>query len=149
MFGYKKALPVEERPIYGYLRDPNAVDGASWYGDVLMDFKPAVRERTTVVWTDSLGSVEQPSPLTRIRASSYNPRSDLRPGHRQVGCGRMPRSGRTGTALHRGPDARRALRRRHPPGELGRRLEPAALIVLLEDPRLRPDPRHDGVDPPT
>ena len=96
MFGYKKALPVEERPIYGYLREAGKVDGnAAWYGDALMDLKPAVRQRTTAVWTDSLGSLEQPSPITRVRATSYNPRGTIDPATGKV-TGRMPRPGATG-----------------------------------------------------
>lgn len=89
MFGYQKALPVEQRPIYGYLRDPGRPDGASWYGDALMDLRPSVRERTTVVWTDSLGAAAQPSPLNRIRASAFDPRSG-------TGTPTMPKIGRTG-----------------------------------------------------
>lgn len=87
MFGVPKDQAVEERAIYGYLRDPAKADNARMYGDALMDLKPAVRERTTVVWTDSLGSVEQPSPLTKIRATSYHP---------SPSAPRMPQLGRTG-----------------------------------------------------
>jgi hypothetical protein len=129
MFGYDKAVDVTKRPIYGYLRKEGASDGAAWYGDVLMDLKPAVRERTTAVWGDSLGLEAQPSPLSRIRATSYSPRSI---GNRDS----LPRPGRTGSPyteaqIHGGlriEDVARITFEREPLQSLVRKVEAAGFV---------------------
>ena len=124
MFGYAKNLDVTQRPVYGYLRKVGGSDGASWYGDVLMDLKPAVRERTTVVWGDSLGLEAQPSPLTKIRATSVEPRRG------------MPLPGRTGSPyteaqIHGGlkvDDIARIQFEREPAADLIRKVEAAGFV---------------------
>lgn len=125
MFGVPKAQNVVERAIYGYLRDPSRTDGASWYGDVLMDLKPSVRSRTTVTWGDSLGLRAQPSPLTKVRATSFDPDTAYQ------GAAAMPKAGRLGNPyteaqIHGGmtsDDILRVTFERDPTPEIIRKLE--------------------------
>ena len=58
MFGYSNALDPAERPIYGYIA-PAGQAGENQpilnqYGDVIVELKDELRERTTVTWGDSL-----------------------------------------------------------------------------------------------
>lgn len=129
MFGVPKAQAVTERAIYGYMRKEGMSDSASWYGDVLMDLKPAVRSRTTVTWGDSLGLEAQPSPLTAVRATSYNPNA-------MGGRGALPRPGRFGSPyteaqIHGGVTADDILRitfERDPTPEIIRKVEAAGFV---------------------
>jgi len=129
MFGVPKAQEVTQRAIYGYMRMEGARDSASWYGDVLMDLKPAVRSRTTVTWGDSLGLEAQPSPLTAVRATSYNPNA-------MGGRGALPRPGRFGSPyteaqIHGGLSADDILRitfERDPTPEIIRKVEAAGFV---------------------
>lgn len=79
MFGFANDVDAskELRPIYGYARDADELassgySAAEGYGDVLFDFKESVRQRTTVVWTDSLGATAKPSPVARPRWWSWD-----------------------------------------------------------------------------
>ena len=65
-----------ERPIYGYidiggrnddLRGPMSLD---MYGQVRVEFKDSVRDRTTVSFGDSLGEAYIPAPARRLHADA-------------------------------------------------------------------------------
>lgn len=54
MFGLPTNLPVEQRPIYGYLDDAGKKPLVDQYGDVTIYLKDSVRNRTTWTGDDSL-----------------------------------------------------------------------------------------------
>lgn len=68
LFGYPRDLPVEQRPIYGYLRPrvlpEGAYDGASFYGDMRVVLSDAARARATFTSGDSLGGAFGAARLT-------------------------------------------------------------------------------------
>lgn len=67
-FGYPRDLPVEQRPIYGYLEGADEHGYITAYGDIMVRIKNDVRSRSTVSMEDSLGSEftfeHIPTPLT-------------------------------------------------------------------------------------
>lgn len=79
MFGYHRTnLPVEKRPVYGYLETTGpkpAYSGESSYGEVKFVMKEEVRDRATVVWEDSLGSAAKPSPVKSVEPYSFEGRA--------------------------------------------------------------------------
>lgn len=84
LFGYKKDLPDEDRPIYGYMSrkstasktDPNKGEGAGadGYGDLVITLKPSVKDRATITGNDSLDrpppTMYQPSPVKSASIAS-------------------------------------------------------------------------------
>ncbi len=74
LFGYQTDLDPTNRPVYGYLWEGADRDGAEWYGDVRFVLKDTVRARTTVVFTDSLGTNLNASPATGVHHTSIDPR---------------------------------------------------------------------------
>lgn len=59
LFGLPTDLPVEQRPIYGYILDPESEISrtrARGYGDIISILKPHVKDRTSFTLDDSLGS---------------------------------------------------------------------------------------------
>lgn len=77
LFGYATDLPVEERPIYGYLSDSsleNTTLSLNNYGSTEFILNPQVLERTSWTGADSLGTNMVPSPVLGPSALS----TDLR-----------------------------------------------------------------------
>jgi hypothetical protein len=72
LFSYPKDLPVEQRPIYGYLGGitKEGEYGVGSYGPVAFELKPEVRERTTFTGRDSLSLLNPPTPLSDPKAFS-------------------------------------------------------------------------------
>lgn len=75
MFGYPKNLPVEKRPVYGYLEGSTPEGGwVDQYGDTTVRLKDDVRDRTTFTLNDSLGPALDhhllPTPLTDPNSNS-------------------------------------------------------------------------------
>lgn len=54
LFGVPGDLPPANRPVYGYVDDPDGAKLAAMYGDVVLHVKPEVAERTTATAGDSL-----------------------------------------------------------------------------------------------
>ena len=93
---YKGRLEHEERvfgkghlPIYGYVApdpvtEPMDDEALGWYGDVKINLKPEVKNRTTVTWGDSFMGSEIPSPMNDIHPDTVpvTRRDDGRPGAR-------------------------------------------------------------------
>jgi hypothetical protein len=84
-FGYSLDLPVEQRPIYGYLSaqtDGDATHGhliLDQYGEVAIRLKDEVKRRTTFCAGDSLGSQVgiQPAPLLAPEIKAFGSVCDL------------------------------------------------------------------------
>lgn len=53
-FGYADTVPVDIRPVYGYVDLPHVTEGTEWYGGCQFYLKPSVRARTTITAGDSL-----------------------------------------------------------------------------------------------
>lgn len=69
-------LPPDQRPIYGYVANPQFDRWLKQYGDLVVEFKPEIRNRTTVLMGDSLTPMNSgegvPSPLNNLRKSSWD-----------------------------------------------------------------------------
>lgn len=66
----------DQRPIYGYIPNPQFDRYVKQYGDLVVEFKPEVRNRTTVLMGDSLTPMNSgegvPSPLNNLRKASWD-----------------------------------------------------------------------------
>ncbi len=74
--GVAKDLPPDQRPIYGYIPNPQFDRYLKQYGDLVVEFKPEVRSRATVLMGDSLTPMNSgegvPSPLNSLRKASWD-----------------------------------------------------------------------------
>ncbi|WP_063017580.1 alpha/beta fold hydrolase [Nocardia niwae] len=87
LFGYPPDLPVESRPIYGFIRTApsyrvTAGDALAQYGDIDIVFKTTVEERTTANVGDTKSVAAIPSKVTDPRPESF---AATPPGHRTLG----------------------------------------------------------------
>lgn len=66
----------DQRPIYGYVANPQFDRYLKEYGDLAVEFKPEIRKRTTVLMGDSLTPMNAgdgvPSPIDNLRKSSWD-----------------------------------------------------------------------------
>lgn len=72
LLGVPEETPDEKRPIYGYIHNPRSMAFPEdiFYGDVQMILKPAVKNRTTVSFGDSLNNMTNPILYTDLKKAS-------------------------------------------------------------------------------
>lgn len=74
--GIARNVAAAERPIYGYIANPQFDRYLKDYGDLIVEFKSEIRERTTVMMGDSLTPMNAgqgvPAPLNSLRKSAWD-----------------------------------------------------------------------------